>query len=144
MKTGKKKCYHFVRTSVPSFKPFCDVPWAALYLCVAARASQWKLPREQLCTSATSPLQCSGGSSLCTSTLCLPFPLHYTALARVCMTDTLVRCIMFLWDWISCPQQQSHPWIHRCRYLVIGSVFKVTPEVTLTTSDLKTKTSWRI
>lgn len=47
---------------------------------------------------------------------------------------------MFLWDWISCPQQQSHPWIHHCRYLVIGSIIKVTPEVTLTTSDLKTKT----
>lgn len=40
--------------------------------------------------------------------------------------------------------QQSHPCTHHWRYLAIGSVIKVTPEVTLTTSDLKTKTSWRI
>lgn len=45
------------------------------------------------------------------------------------MTDTLVRCIMLLWDWI-----------HYCRYLVIGSVLKVTPKVTLTTSDLDKNT----
>lgn len=116
-----------MRTLLLSYKPLFGVLWAAMYLCVWTGGQPVETPKRAgvHLTHQLSAMQ--WGCSLCTLTLWLPFPLHYIAPACLCMTETCVRFIMFLWDWISCPQQQSHPWIHHCRYLVIGSIIKVTP-----------------